>query len=222
MSGYGPNRSGSQPAPIELRILSAAEAQRWVHGWPTAVVSLVDPGDEHLLTTTPRTDLLQERLFLADVTDPAHPHAVTSGHIDQLVRFARQLPRGNPSDGTRLLVHCRGGIGRSPAAAMVVLVAAGWRPDAALRSVLAARQGRKVQPNGLVLLRADQLLTPEDPQGLLAVWLRWASQQAWWHPVPTAPLREAMAGRLPAERCVPLIQAQTHRERGVDRGPFRP
>ena len=204
----------AEPTDIEWQIFNAREAQNWVHGWPTAVVSLVDPDDEHLLATSPRPDLLQLRLFLADVTDPGHPNAATEADIDRLVAFARRLP-----DGTRLLAHCRGGIGRSPAAVITLLVAAGWDPAVAFDRVTSQRQ--IARPNGWLLLLADQQLTPHRTDGIFPAYVRWAQQQPWWHPVPQRITRDATKGRLSFDRCVDLVKAQTHKQREVDRGPFR-
>ena len=203
----------AEPTDIEWTILNAREAQNWVHGWPTAVVSLVDPDDEQLLATSPRPDLRQLRLFLADVTDPGHPNAATESDIEQLVAFARSLP-----NGTRLLAHCRVRIGRSPAAVVTLLVAASWDPAVAIDRVTS--QCTVARPNGWLLLFADQLLTPRRTDGIFPAYVGWAQQQAWWHPVPERITRDAARARLPFGRCVDLVKSQTHRQREVDRGPF--
>ena len=85
-------------------------------------------------------DVVQER---KGFTSPA-PH-----HIDELIEFSR---RWNGS-GT-LLVHCRAGSGRSPAAGMIVATALGL-PEWAAR-IRAARS--YFRPNRLMLELADARL----------------------------------------------------------------
>lgn len=199
---------------VQIKILSASEAQNWVHGWPTGVVSLVNPEDSHLVATSPRPDLITLRLFLADVTDPDHEHAATTEHIGQLIDLGRHL-----DDGARILFHCRGGIGRSPAAAVTCLVAAGRSPQAALQAVEDDRTQAK--PNGWMLLLADQLLTPAQRDGIFSAYVEWAHRRPWWQPLPGTITRDAIAGRLSSTGCIDLVKAQTHKKRGVDRGPHR-
>ena len=198
---------------VQAKILPASEARNWVHTWPTAVVSLVNPEDGHLVARSPRPlDTL--RIFVADVTDPEHEHAARSGDVAELIAFGERL-----EDGAKVLFHCRGGIGRSPAAAVITLVAAGWSPAEALDEVEQVR--RVAKPNSWFLLLADALMTPAQRHGVFSSYVAWASQKAWWYPVPNAIVRDAVAGRLDWSKSCDLVRAQTHRERDVDRGPFR-
>ena len=77
IDSYGRIRVGvtgsgeSRQRPVDLRLMSADQAQR---------------------------------SFPGGVTDPEHPQAVTGEHAATVVELGRSLP-----DGTRLLVHCRGG-----------------------------------------------------------------------------------------------------------------
>ena len=87
--------------------------------------------------------------------------------------------------------------------------------------VLESRRRRKVRPNGLIMLCAEQRLTPDARDGLFAVWLRWAGQQVRWYPVAISWVGAAMAGRLSFERCLQIVQTQTLCECGDYRGPLR-
>lgn len=98
---------------VSLRVLSCKEAAAFVHLGPTHLISLVNPDDVHLVAASPRPDLRRLELHVADVTDPGHPHAATEQDVTRIIEFGRGL-----HDGDRLLCHCRGGIGRSPAAAI--------------------------------------------------------------------------------------------------------
>ena len=199
---------------VQIRIRSAKEAKRWVHGWPTTVVSLVNPEDTHLIATSPRPDLKALRLLFADVTDPDHEYAATDADVAQLIALG-----GSLVDGEKLLFHCRGGIGRSPAAAIICLVAAGWSPSTAVDLVRIERPTAK--PNGWMLLLADRALTPLQRGGVFSAYVQWAGRQDWWHPLPGTIVQDAVAGRLSRDGCIDLVKAQTHRLRGVDRGPHR-
>lgn len=204
----------SEQTDLQIRIFSAVEAQRWVHGWPTVVVSLVNPEDRHLVAVSPRPDLVTLQLYIADVTDPDHEHAAGDEHIGELVDLGRRV-----DDGAKMLFHCRGGIGRSPAAATICLVAAGWSPVGALEAVCQLR--RQAKPNGWLLLLADRHLARSPRDGAFSAYVDWAQRQPWWHPLPGTMTRDAVAGRLSWDGCIDLVKAQTHRTRGVDLGPHR-
>jgi hypothetical protein len=72
-----------------------------------------------------------------------------------------------------------------------------------------------------LLLLGDRQLTEAVPEGIFATWLRWAHRQEFWWPVPSKVLTEALSGRANWQTRVELVMAQTHKQRGVDRGPFR-
>lgn len=200
-------------ADISLRVLSWREAAAFVHLWPTHRISLLDPDDAALAAVSPRPDLVTVELAVADVTDPAHPHAASPDDVQRLLEVGAHLP-----SGSRVLIHCRGGIGRSPAAAMIVLAAAGHRSEQSLEQVLQVR--RQARPNPWLLLLAD------DQRGVLrgglfAVWLDWAQRQEFFHPVPNRVLRDGLAGRLGWDDQIELVKAQTHKQRGVSHGRHR-
>lgn len=72
-------------------------------------------------------------------------------HILKLTELAIALP-----NHARVLVHCGAGCCRSTAAAMILLVAAGWTDHAAVQKVRALKNGGGI-PNGWMLKLADAL-----------------------------------------------------------------
>lgn len=201
-------------ASISFRVLSWKEAAAFVHLWPTHLISLVDPDDADLVAASPRPDLVRLELFVGDVTDPGHPHAATDQDVERIVAFGEGL-----YDGAKLLCHCRAGIGRSPAAALIALVASGMPAARAWKQLLVARA--QSRPNPWLLLLGDRQLTDADSDGIFATWLGWAHRQEFWWPVSTKVLADALSGRASWETKVALVMAQTHKQRGVDRGRFR-
>lgn len=77
------------------------------------------------------------------------------------------------------------------------------------------------RPNGWLSLLGDELLTPAQGGGLFSSYVAWARHKDRWHPVPTRGVQDAIAGRLSWSKACDLVPAQTHRERNVDRGPWR-
>ena len=197
---------------ICLRVLSWKEAAAFVHLWPTHLISLVDPDDADLVASS-RPDLVRLELFVGDVTDPGHPHAPTEQYVERIVAFGEGL-----YDGAKLLCHCRAGIGRSPAAALIALVASGIPAERAWKQLRLARPGSRPNP---WLLLGDRQLTDADREGIFASWLGWAHRQEFWWPVPSKVLADALSGRASWETRVELVMAQTHKQRGVHRGRFR-
>ena len=199
---------------VGLRVLSWKEAATFVHLWPTHLISLVDPEDADLVAESPRPDLARLELFVGDVTDPGHRNAATENDVARLVAFGEGL-----EDGAKLLCHCRAGIGRSPAAALIALVAAGVPVERAWGQL---RRVRPIsRPNPWLLLLGDRQLSDADGNGVFATWLSWAHQQEFWWPVPSKILADALSGRASWATKVELVMAQTHKQRGVDRGRFR-
>ena len=189
----GPTRSE-----IEVKVRSAVEARPLaLSGWPTAVVSAVDePG----LAIDVPTHLSVEHLVLIfdDVTSDQLGTTATVEQIAELVNFGRRLPQDS-----KVLVHCRGGIGRSPACALAIHAARGLAVGSALTVILKDRP--QAQPNPLIVLLTDEAL---DRKGRL--WHDfhlWAFEQPWWH----SGLRPDRSRSLSETRHA--LVAQTHRKR---------
>ena len=134
------------PQRLEVRPMSASEARRWSLSWyPAAVISVVDEPDDAV-----DTDLEQLVVCCRDTLDP--DEAMAAAQVHGILEFVRML-----ADGDRLVVHCRGGIGRSPAVAIGTLVATGVAPLAAAREVRGLRPAATPNPHMVQLF--DQQLS---------------------------------------------------------------
>jgi len=81
---------------------------------PARVVSILDPGSS-FPNLGPAFAGRHLRLAFHDIHFPSAKQTLPSAtHIDRLLRF---FDRWDPEDG--LLIHCRAGIGRSPATAFI-------------------------------------------------------------------------------------------------------
>jgi predicted protein tyrosine phosphatase len=184
---------------ITVRTRSAGEARPLaLSGWPTAIVSAVDSAD--LAVERPAHLDADDHLILefddvtsADMGVPIHPD-----QLRQLVDFARRLPSDE-----RVLVHCRGGIGRSPACAVAILCAVGVDIVDALDVVILDRP--QAQPNPLVILELDDVLGAGG--NLWHAYHQWAFEQPWW----TSRLRPDRGRSMRSTR--DALTTQTHRTR---------
>lgn len=75
----------------------------------------------------------------------------TGNQIQDLIDFAAGIPQD-----ARVLVHCKKGRSRSTAAALIIHVARGERPETAIAELL--RGAPKSNPNGWMLKLADAIL----------------------------------------------------------------
>ena len=105
-----------------------------------AVVTLVEPGELRLL----RVDQLGEEVirrkmtwFHLPIADVSIPDAAFERRWETTGETLRTLLRG----GRKVLVHCRGGLGRAGTIAARLLTELGTDPTAAIRQVRAVRPG---------------------------------------------------------------------------------
>jgi predicted protein tyrosine phosphatase len=130
-----------QPPPFELKICGIFEAQLWTqNGWPTHVVSMVDPG-----VNVPFTCANHLILHLHDVESQMVDEWVLGSeeHVDAILDFTRDL-----ADGDRLLVHCHQGLSRSTSASLGIMLQHGMDAEAAYRHVESIRD--ILLPNSLI------------------------------------------------------------------------
>jgi len=123
---------------------------------------------------------------------------VTADQMELLATFSRR-----PSDDEKVLIHSRGGIGRSPACALGVYVARGLPMREAIGVVLQGRPG--AEPNPLVVLTLDEVLNRNGQ-----VWHdfhTWAYEQEWWHTRPKPDRSRTMSQTRQA------LEGQTHKKR---------
>ena len=132
---------------FELKICGIFEAGRWAeNGWPTHIISMVDPGVQIQFTCTNHLVL-----HLHDVESQLMESWVLPNkqHLDALLDFSRDLRPGD-----RLLVHCHQGLSRSTSAAIGIMLQHGMDAEAAYRYVEAARD--ILLPNGLITKMLDE------------------------------------------------------------------
>ena len=184
---------------LDIRVRSIGEARPLVlSGWATAIVSAVDEPS----LAVERPPFIEEQRHLVvcfdDVTHPSFGTVVDASTVRAVVDFGRTL-----DDGTRVLVHCRGGIGRSPACAIALHLAHGTTMAEAIQLVVADRP--QAQPNPLFVLVLDEVLGATGE--LWHDYHQWAYRQPWWiSGLEPDPSRSASATRS-------ALRAQTHRTR---------
>jgi predicted protein tyrosine phosphatase len=119
--------------------------------WATKCVSLLSPKYADLYKTTPKRLVV----YFDDIDFTPRPgsklvapnrHAVT-----QVFQFTKGL-----AETDRLLVHCKEGIGRSPAMLMGILCQHGMAPQAAFDAVRHIRP--QLWPNDIVIKLCDDIL----------------------------------------------------------------
>lgn len=131
---------------FELKICGIFEAGRWAdNGWPTHVISMVDPSVE--IPFTCKNHLI---LHLHDVESQLRAEWVLGSeqHIDAILEFTKDLTSHH-----RLLVHCHQGISRSTAASIGIMLQHGMDAESAYRYVESVRD--ILLPNGLIIRMLD-------------------------------------------------------------------
>jgi predicted protein tyrosine phosphatase len=132
--------------------MSLGEARDWVHDWPDLVLSVVDEPSDAVATS----DVAQVVVCFRDVV--TGDDLFTPAHARRLLEAAALI-----SQGDHVLVHCRGGIGRSPAVAVGILAALGYSPEEAVRAVFEVRE--QADPNPRVLAVFDEILALDGALG---------------------------------------------------------
>ena len=126
----------------------------------THFVSLIDPDEVDTFLQPPRQTRHRLQLVFHDLDDieiqlPKYSKykAPERRHVEALVDFGRSMA---PLDDWGLLTHCEAGISRSSAAAITMLVAAGYPPPLAFG--LVRRACPQMLPNRRILRMADGIL----------------------------------------------------------------
>lgn len=136
-----------QLPPFELKICGIFEAQLWTqNGWPTHIVSMVDPG-----VHVPFTCKNHLVLHLHDAESQVYQEWILPNkqHLDEILEFSQSLGTGD-----RLLVHCHQGLSRSTAASLGIMLQHGMEPEQAYRHVESVRD--ILLPNGLLSRIVDE------------------------------------------------------------------
>lgn len=137
-------------ADVNVRISDLAKAPSLADGWADQVISLVDL-DCELPVFQVKEHLV---LRVVDTCLWMHPYVMRSGDAERVFKFAKR--------GTKKLVHCQGGMSRSTATAISLMIRDGMSVKEA--TLEAYKQRPMLSPNRLILRLFDTLL---DMRGLL-------------------------------------------------------
>jgi predicted protein tyrosine phosphatase len=182
---------------MRLMVCPRTKVPDYVEAPVTHFVSLIDPDEINTFLQPPRQTRQRLQLVFHDLDDIemtlpryAKYSAPTEKHVLSLVEFGRSMA---PLNDWGLLTHCEAGISRSSAAAITLLVSAGYPPQVAFGLV------RKVcpmmLPNRRILRIADGLLDTEGRLHAMAqIYRRKAFQRAGYEDPTNVLLAEAKAG----------------------------
>lgn len=149
---------------FELIVTPLSEAKdRILSGWATHAISLLDPGTEMI----PRAAVGHLVVFVEDISGDRRSGgglSPSSADLDRILRFAAAVPTD-----ARLLIHCHAGLGRSPAAALAILIQEGTTVSVAVDTIGQMRPW--MSPNSAILRHAEVLLP--SAEGLIATVRGW-------------------------------------------------
>ncbi len=183
---------------MRLMVCPRTKVPDFVEAPVTHFVSLIDPDEINTFLQPPKRTRHRLQLVFHDLDDieitlPRYRRysAPTENHVASLVEFGKRMA---PLDDWGLLTHCEAGISRSSAAAITMLVAAGYPPPVAFGLV------RKVcpmmLPNRRILRFADGILNTGGKLHRMAeIYRRKAFHRAGYEDPTNVLLAEARAGK---------------------------
>jgi predicted protein tyrosine phosphatase len=147
--------------PYALSVCGKQEVALFANAGVSHLLSLEDPG---IAKETPPWLLgahLQVRFHDVEAPDEAHlfvAQAPTREDVEEVLRFGEERLRDADRGPVHVLVHCFGGVARSPGAAIALAAQAlgPGREDEAVDLIVKSRA--RAVPNGLVVKHADDLL----------------------------------------------------------------
>jgi len=183
---------------MRLMVCPRTKVPDFVEAPVTHFVSLIDPDEVNTFLQPPRRMRQRLQLVFHDLDDiemtlPRYAKfsAPTDRHVLSLVEFGRQMA---PLSDWGLLTHCEAGISRSSAAAITLLVAAGYAPQVAFGLVRKACP--QMLPNRRILRIADGLLgTGDKLHSMAQTYRRKAFQRAGYEDPTNVLFAEAKAGK---------------------------
>lgn len=92
-------------------------------------------------------------------TDDDHPP--TPAQLDKGTAFIQQVI----SEGGKVYIHCRGGIGRAPTMAVAYFISQGWSLDEAVKLIKKSRPFIKIMPAQLEQLKGFEATHQRDGRG---------------------------------------------------------
>lgn len=181
---------------MRLMVCPRKRVPDYVEAPVTHFVSLIDPDEINTFLQPPLGVSHRLQLVFHDLDDiemdlPKYSRydAPKEHHVSALVDFGRSMA---PLEDWGLLTHCEAGISRSSAAAITVLVAAGYSPQVAFGMV--RRACPHMLPNRRILRIADGMLgTGGRMQAMTEIYRRKAFQRAGYEDPTNVLLAEALA-----------------------------
>lgn len=183
---------------MRLMVCPRTKVPDFVEAPVTHFVSLIDPDEINTFLQPPHHTRQRLQLVFHDLDDIemtlpryAKYSAPTESHVLALVDFGRKMA---PLSDWGLLTHCEAGISRSSAAAITLLVSAGYAPQVAFG--LVRKVCPQMLPNRRILRIADGLLgTGGRMHSMAQVYRRKAFQRAGYEDPTNVLLAEAKAGK---------------------------
>ena len=181
---------------MRLMVCPRTKVPDFVEAPVTHFVSLIDPDEINTFLQPPHHTRQRLQLVFHDLDDIemtlpryAKYSAPTESHVLSLVEFGKKMA---PLNDWGLLTHCEAGISRSSAAAITLLVSAGYPPQVAFGLVRKACP--QMLPNRRILRIADGLLgTGGRLHSMAQVYRRKAFQRAGYEDPTNVLLAEAKA-----------------------------
>jgi predicted protein tyrosine phosphatase len=208
---------------MRLTVCPRSEVSNYLTAPVTHFVSLIDPDEVHStlyppLSSTHRLQLIFHDLDDIEMTLPkfARYSAPMEEDVRVLVDFGRTLL---PLDDWGLLAHCEAGISRCSAAAITLLVAAGYPP--AIAFGLVRRACPQMMPNRRILRFADEFLGTDGKLLTMAETYRRKAFLRAGYEDPTSVLAAQNARALtPHQRMLRKMQGRWRSLLGMQGGDF--
>jgi predicted protein tyrosine phosphatase len=181
---------------MRLMVCSRTKVPSYVEAPVTHFVSLIDPDEVNTFLQPPLGTRHRLQLVFHDLDDiemilPKYSRYVApkEDHVAALIAFGKKMA---PLNDWGLLTHCEAGISRSSAAAITMVVAAGYSPQVAFGMV--RRACPNMLPNRRILRMADEILDTKGKLHHMAeIYRRKAFQRAGYEDPTNVLLAEAQA-----------------------------
>lgn len=138
---------------FELKICNFGDAFALGFGWADRVISLID---QDAITRPDFSTAIPHHIEVFDdcISKEEEDRGAilpSTEHIERILEFTKSI-----QDREKVLIHCHGGVSRSTAVAILVLIQHGRSPASALSEVLQIRAC--AWPNELIIAIGDTLL----------------------------------------------------------------
>jgi predicted protein tyrosine phosphatase len=154
---------------FELKILDKRTAREW-GAWATRWLQMRDMSDSMQDAKAIGHRFVIQFDDLSRQDDYGNWTGPTNEHIREIIEFATTIKTGD-----RVLVNCTAGISRSPAAAIILLLARDMDPKDVISFVHKARE--TMWPNGLMIKLAEESLGITEERKVSPVLSAWKAER---------------------------------------------